>query len=175
MLMETADSEGKPQLWLASLDQSAPPRQIPNVEGTGKPRFGPDGEILFRHAEGVPGKVGSTGFIYRVRPDGSGMQKALEQPISSSWVASRDGRWVEHLAPLPGHGPMAQAFPLAGGSPVLIGGAELRWSTDGGSVTLSSNTGMVFGGRAGLTSSPLPPGQMFPRIPGGRLSSPRRK
>ena len=70
--METADSEGKPRLWLAPLDRSSPPRQIPNVEG-GSPRFGPDGEILFRHEERNEAK-----FLYRVRADGTGLRKALE-------------------------------------------------------------------------------------------------
>ena len=47
VVMETADSDGKPRLWLAPFDRSSPPRQIPNVEG-GSPRFGPGGEIYFR-------------------------------------------------------------------------------------------------------------------------------
>ncbi len=163
VLMETADREGKPRVWLASLDRSAPPRQIPNVQGT-MPKFGPDGEILFRRTEGT------TGFIHRVRPDGTGIRKALELPVSSSWAVSRDGRWVEHLAPLPGRGPTAHAFPLAGGSPVLIGGAPLLWSTDGSSVTISSLTGTVVAkGRTYIV--PLPPGQMFPRIPAGGFRS----
>jgi hypothetical protein len=74
VVMETADREGKPRLWLAPLDRSSPPHQIPNVVGE-SPRFGPDGEIFFRRrAEGSsqePGTEGSPGFVYRVRLDGT--------------------------------------------------------------------------------------------------------
>jgi eukaryotic-like serine/threonine-protein kinase len=54
VVIETADYEGKPRVWLISQDRSAPPRQIPNVEGK-SPKFRPDGEILFRHMEGAAG------------------------------------------------------------------------------------------------------------------------
>ena len=134
------------------------------------PRFGPDGEILFRRTEAVPSKAWSNGFIYRIRSDGAGMHKALRQPISPLWQASRDGRWIEDWAPLPGNGPSAsQAFPLDGGSPVLLG-ATIGWSADGRSVTISSNTGgAVEEGRTYIV--PLPRGQMFPPIPAGGFRS----
>jgi eukaryotic-like serine/threonine-protein kinase len=172
VVMETADDKGKPRVWLATLDRSTPPRQIPNVEG-GRPQFGPDGEILFRHTEGKRGTQGTTGFIYRVRPDGTGMRKALEQPISVFWEASRDGRWVEDRTSLPGNGPSAsQAFPLDGRSPVLIGpaGFGLGWSVDGGSVAIVSYTGEILA-KGQTYIVPLPPGQMFPRIPAGGFRS----
>ena len=72
--MEAPDGEGKPRLWLAPFDRRSPPRQIPGVEGRSA-HFGPSGEIFFRHTEG------SSGFVYRVRPDGTGLRKALEQPV----------------------------------------------------------------------------------------------
>jgi len=133
--METADREGKPRLWLAPLDRSSPPHQIPNVVG-GSPRFGPDGEIFFRRrAEGSStegGMTGSPGFVYRVRLDGTGMRKALEQEILLFWGVSPDGRWIAAWAPLPGNGPpSAQAFPLDGNPPVTIGWVPFRWSRPG--------------------------------------------
>jgi eukaryotic-like serine/threonine-protein kinase len=172
VVMETVDREGKPRVWLVSLDRSTPPRQIPNVEGK-SPKFGPDGEILFRRMEKKSGMAGSSGFVYRVRPDGTGMRKALEQPVDPHWRASRDGRWIEFLGPLPGNGPSAlQYLPLDGGSPILIsaGWLDWVWSADGGAVAVSSNgLGAVAEGRTYVV--PLPPGQMFPRIPTGGFRS----
>ena len=88
------------------------------------PIFGPSGEIFFRHTEG------SSGFVYRVRPDGTGLRKALEQPVLTLSGVSPDGRWIAAWAPLPGNEPAAvQLFPLGGGSPVVIGGNTwLQWS-----------------------------------------------
>ena len=104
VVMEAPDKAGRARLWLASLDHSAPLRQIPNVEG-GQPHFGPSGEILFRHNEGASTASGSLGFIYRVLPDGTGLQKAFEQPVSLfnfPSPISPDGRSVFAWAPLPG-------------------------------------------------------------------------
>ncbi len=74
------------------------------MEG-GQPHFLPDGEILFRHNEGASTADGSLGFIYRVRPDGTGLRKAVEQPVNQfnfSSPVSPDGRWVFGWAPLGG-------------------------------------------------------------------------
>jgi Tol biopolymer transport system component len=68
VVLEALSSEGTPQLWVAGFDRQSPPRQIPNVTGR-TPRFGPSGEIFFR----------SSGYTYRVRPDGTGLRKAIEQ------------------------------------------------------------------------------------------------
>jgi hypothetical protein len=49
VVMETADSAGKPRLWLVPFDRSSPTRQVPNVEG-GSPRFGPwRGDLFSAH------------------------------------------------------------------------------------------------------------------------------
>jgi hypothetical protein len=165
LVVETTDGEGKPRLWIAPFDRSSPPRQVPSVEG-GAPRFGPDGEIFFRHFEGT-----ST-FVYRVRQDGTGMRKAFEQPILLIRAVSPDGRWVEAWAPLQGNGPPArQAFPLDGGPPVIIGSAAyIDWSANGSSLKISSNFGALFpAGRSYLI--PLPRGQVLPRIPAGGFHS----
>jgi serine/threonine protein kinase len=156
VVMETADREGKPQLWLAPLDRNSPPRQIPNVEGA-NPRFGPGGEILFRHLEGI-----ST-LVYRVRPDGTGMRKALERPILIMGDVSPDGRWIAGWAPLPGNGPVSlQAFPLGAGSPVTIGRrVHISWSLDGHSSFITGSISAE--GRVYII--PLPPDETLPRIP----------
>jgi hypothetical protein len=140
--------------WLAPLDRSSPPRQIPNLKGS-HPRFGPGGEIFFRREEG------HSTFVYRVRPDGAGMRKALENPVYLLDNASPDGHWIVGWAPLSGDGPPAyQAFPLDGGRPVHIGAyLPLRWSLDGSSSVI------------GTYNIPLQPGEVLRRIPAGGFHS----
>jgi DNA-binding winged helix-turn-helix (wHTH) protein/Tol biopolymer transport system component len=162
VVMWTADREGKPRLWVAPFDRSSPPVQIPNVEG-GHPRFGPGGDILFRHLEGM-----ST-FVYRVHPDGTGLRKALEEPVFLLGAVSRDGRRIVGWAPLSGNGsPAWQAFPLNGGPPIPIGASfdlSLSWSLDGRSSFISP----IFGGETFVI--PLAPGEALPRIPAGGFHS----
>jgi DNA-binding winged helix-turn-helix (wHTH) protein/Tol biopolymer transport system component len=148
----TTDSEGKSRLWLATFDHGSPPVQIPNVEGA-QPRFGPDGDILFRQGE----------FVYRVHPDGTGLRRAFAEPVYVLWGVSPDGKWIVGWAPRPDNGPPAmQAFPLDGGSPVRIGGGFtfLSWSLDGRSALL-----------AGSYLVPLSAGESLPRIPKGGFHS----
>jgi eukaryotic-like serine/threonine-protein kinase len=162
VVMEAPDGEGKPRLWLAPFDRRSPPRQIPGVEGRSA-QFGPSGEIFFRYTEG------SSGFVYRVRPDGTGLRKALEQPVFFLTAVSPDGRWIEAWARNPGNGLSAvQMFPLGGASPVVIGSnTHLQWSSGGDSLWISG--GAVADGRTYIV--PLPPGKILPRIPPGGFSS----
>jgi serine/threonine protein kinase/Tol biopolymer transport system component len=153
VLMWTADGG----LWLAPLDRSSAPRQIPNVKGA-HPRFGPGGEILFRKFEG------HSTFLYRINPDGSGARKAIEQQVLVMGDVSRDGRWIVGWSPLDGNGvPNNQAFPLDGGPPVPIGVfSSLSWSLDGRSAFITG---------AWTYSVPLPPGEAVPPIPAGGFHS----
>jgi Tol biopolymer transport system component len=156
VVMEAMDRDGKPRLWLASFDRRSPPRQIPGVEGRSA-HFGPSGEIFFRHTEGA------FGFVYRVRPDGTGLRKALEQRVLVLRDVSPDGQWIQAWASLPGNrAPAKQVFPLNGGSPVVIGGNTLlQWSSSGD--TLWITAGAVPDGRTYIV--PLPRGKILPPIP----------
>jgi Tol biopolymer transport system component len=157
VVLEAADTEGKPRLWLAPFDRRSPPRQIPNVEGR-KALFSPRGEIFFRHVEGP------ASFVYRVRPDGTGLRKALVQPVFSPSRIPPDGRWIEAWSPLPGSKQSAvQMFPLGGGSPVVIGSSTLlQWSSSGDSLWITGG-GAVPEGATYIV--PLPPGKILPPIP----------
>jgi len=150
------------QLWVARFDRGSPPVQVLNAEG-GHPRFGLGGDILFRHLKGT-----ST-FVYRVHADGSGLQKALEEPVFTLNAVSPDGGWVTGWAPLSGNGRLAwQAFPLNGGPSIPVGmtfDLSLSWSFDGRSSFISH----VFGGQTFIV--PLAPGEALPRIPAGGFSS----
>jgi len=162
VVMEALDGEGKPRLWLVPFDRRSPPWQIPNVEGRSA-HFGPGGEIFFRHTEG------SSGFVYRVQPDGTGLRKALEQPVFHLNGVSPDGQWIEAWAPLSGNtSATVQMFPLRGGSPVVIGSnTGLQWSSGGDSLWISA--GAVADGRTYIV--PLPPGKILPKIPPGGFDS----
>jgi serine/threonine protein kinase/Tol biopolymer transport system component len=167
VVMEAPDEEGRARLWLAALDRSAPLRQIPNVEG-GQPHFGPDDEILFRHNEGASTVAGSLGYIYRVRPDGSRLRKALEQPVNQFNFpnpVSPDGRWVYAWAPLPGDGPAAgQVFSLDGKPPISLGGSgAVSWAAGGALLTAAWTPQAFF--------IPLAPSQVLPGIPAGGFHS----
>ena len=160
VVMEAPDSAGRARLWLAPLDRSSPPRQIPGVEG-GSPHFGPGDEIFFRHNEGASTADGSLGFIYRVHPDGSGLRKALDQPVNEfkfPGAVSPDGRWIEAWGPLPGNGPAeGQVLSLDGKPPISLGGSvRLSWAAGGVLITSAPFTRAFF--------VPLPPGQALPRI-----------
>jgi DNA-binding winged helix-turn-helix (wHTH) protein/Tol biopolymer transport system component len=154
VVMWTTDRQGKSRLWLAPFDRRSPPIQIPNVEG-GQPRFGPGGDILFRHVE----------FVYRVHPDGTQLRKAFAEPVFLLWGVSPDARWIVGWAPRPSNGPPAmQAFPLDGGPAIPIGGSFtfLSWSLDGGSAFITLDQTYLI---------PLAPGGALPRIPEGGFHS----
>ena len=159
VVLWTTDADGKPRLWVARLDRSSSPAQIPNVEGS-SPLFGPGGDIFFRHLEGT-----ST-FVYRVHPDGTGLKKVRAEPVLFLHSVSPDGRWIVGWAPLPGNGPpLIQAFPLDGGPAIQIGGSMmfLGWSLDGRSMLIDGFTGAYL--------IPLAPGHVFPPIPAGGFRS----
>ena len=152
VVLAIVDGERKSRLWLAQMDRGSPPAKIPNVEGV-QPRFGPNGDIFFRHGVSA----------YRVHRDGTGLYKAFEEPVYLLWEVSPDGRWIVGWAPLDGSGsPTMQAFSLEGKRPIQIGGsfAFLAWSRDGRSVLLG-----------GSYSVPLAAGEVFPPIPTGGFHS----
>jgi hypothetical protein len=133
---------------------------IANAGDGRQPVFAHDGDILFRRAEGT------TNFVYRIRPDGSRIEKALEQEIALLFGVSRDGRWIVAWSSLPeGEGMGVQAFPLAGGGPPVTiavhAAVVINWSFGGDSVS-------VFGGPIPDNRSyiiPVAPGEAFPRLP----------
>ncbi len=162
VVMEAPDTDGKARLWLAPFDRRTPPQQIPGVEGRNA-IFGPQGEIFFRHSEGP------VSYVYRVRPDSSGLRKALDQPILAINGVTPDGQWIEAWAPMPGNRPSAvQVFPLRSGSPIVIGSnTHLQWSHRGETLWISG--GAVANGR--IYAVPLALGKMLPKIPSGGFHS----
>jgi eukaryotic-like serine/threonine-protein kinase len=166
MVVTALDQEGKHRLWVAPLDHSSPPRQVPNVQGD-DPMFGAGGEIFFRAMQG------KSAFAFRVREDGTRLRKAIEQPVALLRGVSRDGQWL--VVKLPGtEGSSTVAFPLRGGSPVhltaaggaVIGDIGVAWSPDGRRFIFPVPTSYreaVLGARTFIL--PVPPGRVFPQIP----------
>jgi serine/threonine protein kinase/Tol biopolymer transport system component len=134
IVVEAADRDGISRLWLANVDGHSAQRQIPDVQGR-QPRFGADGEILFRRSEGA------ATFVYGVRADGTRMRKVIAQPVPILGDVSRDGRWLTGWTSRPGNPAAAwQAFPLDGGPPVLLGSStRLDWSPASDSVSISGS------------------------------------
>ena len=168
-VMEAPDNAGRARLWLGPLDHSAPLRQIPNVEG-GQPHFLPNGEILFRHNEEASTVDGSLGFIYSILPDGTGLQKAIQQPVNQfnfPSPISPDGRWVHAWGPLPSDGPTAyQVYSLDGKPPISLGATvQVAWAAGGALLMdVAATTPRAF-------FIPLSPGQILPNIPAGGFHS----
>jgi serine/threonine protein kinase len=161
VVMQVADRQGKSRLWYVPIDRSSPPRQIPGVEGV-SPRFGPDGEVFFRHYEVT--KPSDAGYVFRVRPDGSGLRKALETPVLLMRDISPDHRWLEVWAPLPNGTLAMQLLPLDGGSPITIrGNLGFKWSSNGSALSITATYGIIPVDRSYLIS--LPHGQIIPPIP----------
>jgi hypothetical protein len=123
VVVTSRDSGGKVRLFLAPLDRSLPPRQIPNVEGE-QPVFGATGEVFFRNVEGT------SAFLFRVRQDGSGLRKAIDMPLVGIMGASPD----RNLLVIGSHARGMAFFRVDGGAPLLTqlpGPTRVEWSGDG--------------------------------------------
>lgn len=157
------EPDGKSRLWLAWLDGREPPRRIPHADGD-NPRFGRDGEIVFRGFEG------NAGVLSRIREDGEG--RATIAPLSGSVFGSvsPDGEWISSVGRGSGsetslystRRDMAQPFFPSSQS------ARLRWSPDGKWAYMSIQYGQAAGFGVGRTYLlPLAPGTVLPKIPPG--------
>jgi hypothetical protein len=120
--------------------------------------FGRTGEIFFRVVEG------NTGFVYRVRPDGTGLAKAISQPVFELFAVSPDGQWLVASSPSTGQASVAtMAHPLRGGDSLLIKKGRPRWSPDGRTLYLSVTSANGSAYASGTTYAiPLSPSRQFP-------------
>ena len=126
--------KGEHRLWLVPFDRQLRPREIPSAEGD-SPLFGSNGEIFFRSLEG------KSAFVYRIRDDGTGLQKVFDQPVAGLAGVSPDGHWL--VVKVPGtDGSSTVALPVHQGSPVRViatapisfTDAEVHWSRDAKSI-----------------------------------------
>jgi eukaryotic-like serine/threonine-protein kinase len=171
VVVAVLDRDGRSQLWLAPLGRGPSPHQIGNVQG-GEPLFGPNNEILFRGFEGT------SSYIYRIREDGTKLEKLIEQPVVVLVSISPSGQWV--VAKIPGkEGSSTQAFPVGGGSPVRItvsGGIgyldhDIQWPTKGNQVFIGVNTAANSPEVGRTYAIPLSGERALPQIPVGGFKS----
>jgi eukaryotic-like serine/threonine-protein kinase len=166
VVITALDREGKHRLWLVPFDRQFRPHEIiPNVEGS-DPLFSPSGEIFFRGLEG------NSAFAYRVREDGTGLEKVVNQPVATLLGISPDGQWL--VVKLPGtEGSSIAALPLRQHSAIRVIGSggisfndtEVRWSGDAKSIyfRVAVNEESWTGGRTYVL--PLTAGNMWPELP----------
>jgi Tol biopolymer transport system component/tRNA A-37 threonylcarbamoyl transferase component Bud32 len=121
-------SNGKRQLWLASLDRRFPPRQLSSSDED-LPRFGPRGDLYFRSREG------DSSFVYRMKEDGSDRRKVIPNAILHFYDVSPDGQWIVVLVPIPGIESTSgiMAYSTQGSRPAvrICDRCSPRWTSDG--------------------------------------------
>jgi Tol biopolymer transport system component/predicted Ser/Thr protein kinase len=127
------DNEGRYPVWIATLDRSSPPRRLFGQDAN-RALFGANGDIFF-----VGGQA-DTKFLYRVKPDGNGLQKVIPDPVNFLYDLSPDGKYAALWV-----GSAVEIYPIDGGPPTLVcarcgtAGEENRgvtpplvsWSRDG--------------------------------------------
>ena len=144
------------RLWIASLDLRSAPREFPATISQDIPQFDARGFIYFRAAEG------SLNFLYRMKEDGTALEKAIRDPILEFDSASPDGKWA--FVGAAGKGLMS-LYPIGDGSPIKVcnGYCPGGWARDGQTffVYFQGDT-LVF---------PLPAGKTLPSIPGAGIQT----
>ena len=122
------DAEGKASIWEASLDRRFAPRQLAPAIAEARPKFDGVGDLFFAAAEG------KLNYVYRIKKDGTGLQKAIPDPIVFFGEVSPDAKWVVALAAVSGEEASAavMAYPVGGGAPMqLCDRCQVSWTPDG--------------------------------------------
>jgi serine/threonine protein kinase/Tol biopolymer transport system component len=164
------DEQGRTPVWLASLDGRTPLRRLGSIDGS-MAYFGAPGEVVFGSQEKTP-------FIYRIKEDGSGLQKMIATPMLIPLAVSPDGRWVAVMDPAAWGALMV--YPAGSGPPIRVcdgcsppQGTDpmpppLSWTPDGRSVYVKFADASLTGPTYAI---PLPRGQMLPRVPASGFQS----
>ena len=156
---------GQSPVWLATLDGTSAPRRLTSLDSVTS-FFGANGDVFFAGGEGT------TKFLYRIKEDGSGLQKVVADPVKVLYDVSPDGKWLAAWT-----GRSVVVYPADGGDPLLIcpacanrappnQPALVTWSRDGKFVYLHET------GVRQTYAVPLRPGQILPALPASGISSP---
>jgi tRNA A-37 threonylcarbamoyl transferase component Bud32 len=120
------DGKGERQIWLASLDRRAPPRQV--VGNADSVHFAGANKLLFRSL------TSQQNFVEEIQVDGSGRRRVIDRPIVDLMGASPEGTHVV-LALAAVDRPVIETVvaPVLGGPATLICSdhCRVRWSADG--------------------------------------------
>ena len=150
---------GEPEIWLAPIDHSSPPRLI--TRGGDEASFGAEGEIFFRQLGGT------SNFLARIKRDGSQLERVMNDPISEKLSVSPSGEWA--IVAAPGRGatdaPGTMAISLRSGARRIICSdyCPSTWSSDGNIFYLG------LGNRT--LAIPLPAGQSLPDLPDAGITA----
>ena len=161
----SVDEHGRTPVRLADLKGQTPPRQLSTMDGA-VAFFGAPGEVIF-------GSAGQEQFyIYRIKYDGSELQKALPAPLLP-FAVSPDGQWIAVQDPT-AWGALI-VHPAGGGSPVrLCDQCAPPWGTEPMPFFIgwTPDSKVVYWTFENATYAiPLPPGRLLPPIPVGGIAS----
>ena len=141
-------------------------------EAGGRVAFGREGELIFSAQDG------DRNFLYRMKADGSGVERITSTPSLAQFGTSPDGEWVGALVPTTGQDSNWETVAFR------VHGSEVRrlcsflctpqWSADGRFLYVdvgfygTYSTGKTF-------AIPLEPGRPLPEFPVSGISSPQDK
>ena len=123
------DQSGHNGLWVAPTNRRSSPVRISSSAIEDSPFFLPDGDLLFRAAEG------GTNYLYRMKSDGSGRRKLTSERVLDVLAVSPDGRWIVAASPNPDqeHTVAVRALAVDGSEAVTLclGYCFFHWDTVG--------------------------------------------
>jgi serine/threonine protein kinase len=101
-------------VWIADLDRRSPPRQLTRG-GEFRAFFGSAGEIVYLDDRPVR-------HLYRMKEDGSGVERISPEPVDYLVAVSPDGRWAAALMPeaVNGGGTRLELVSMRGEKPFLV-------------------------------------------------------
>jgi serine/threonine protein kinase len=150
----TAQSGREKQIFIAPLDGSAPPRQL--ARGGDTVTFGAPGELVFRQL-GI-----QANYLARVKTDGTGVARVLEEPITEKNPISPDGSWaIMHFA----KSNDTVAVSLKDGTRKILcaGICAVSWSKDGAFLYATMNPWLKSGSLTMVL--PVRRGEGLPALP----------
>ncbi len=119
------DDKGHSHVWIAPTNHRSSPRQITHGSQEDSPAFLPNDDLIVRISEGP------SNFLYRMKLDGTQLQKITTSKVLDVEAVAPDGRWVIAAMAGPGeeHAPAVMAFPVHSGAPVTVctGFCTLHW------------------------------------------------
>jgi eukaryotic-like serine/threonine-protein kinase len=155
------DSADRAGIWVAPTNRRSAPVLLSSTQIEDSPHFLPDGDLIFRAAEGA------SNFLYRMKVDGTQRRKINAQRVLDLYTVSPDGRWVVVAAPNSDqeHTAATRVFRLGGDDDLLIctGFCLFDWDSAGKFAFVSFKT---------ENSYALPLTQQFglPKLPPGGVS-----
>jgi eukaryotic-like serine/threonine-protein kinase len=123
------DHNGHANLLVAPTNRRSSPVKLTTTGNEDSPFFLPDGDLVFRALEG------GSNFLYRMKTDGSGRRKVIDERIIETLSVSPDGKWfvVGSIGSDQERSAVTKAFAADGSQSILLcqGYCSLRWDAAG--------------------------------------------